>query len=489
MPSGKGNVAWTQLRSIHDRPLCGWREPHIGIRLAKTGTVEQQHSNHVRLEEGGRINNTRVSRARRRTLPAPEKTGKAPAAHEPARPSQWTEPAICQALRELHRSGRPIWSRKLRETNRPLHSAAIYWFGSYRKAIDAAGLDYAGIRQSTPGRWDRESVKRELRKLHRQKVPLHHASIERQRPDLVLAAYRYFGTYRGAVEAAGLGYDQIRIRPMPTWDKPRIVRRLRELKKEGEGLWNRAVRRNSPYLDRAARRCFGSYQRAAKAAGIESTSLQAPPYRFWSPQRIVQDLQALRRKGPASLKPANLMAHHPRLLQACRRRFGTYRAALQAAAIPYAEVARVTAPPLSSEQIIQRLRDLFERGKDMRYSKMAQNHPRLLNAARTRFGSYQAAMTAAKLSYPPTPPIRHWTAGLVLKTLRQLHRRDADLRYRVVKETRVPLFQAACHYFGSYLAAVRNAGIDYSRMVDAQLHRQLPARFAGAVNGASKRGN
>jgi hypothetical protein len=415
----------------------------------------------------------------------PAKVGKNGATQQPAKPSQWCEPTICQALRDLHRNGRPIWSRKLRETNRPLHSAAIYWFGSYRKAIDAAGLDYARIRQSTPGRWDRESVMRELRKLHRQKVPLHHASIERQRPDLVLAAYRYFGNYRKAVEAAGLGYDRIRIRPMPTWDKPRIVRRLRELKKDGQGLWNRAVRRQSPYLDRAARRCFGSYERAAKAAGIESNSLHAPPYRFWSPQRIVEDLQGLRRKSRDALKPAKLMAAHPRLLQACRRRFGTYRAALQAAGIPYAEVCRVTAPPMAAEQVVQRLQGLFEHGKDMRYSKMAQSHPRLLNAARTRFGSYQAAMIAAKLSYPPTPPIRHWTADLVLKTLRQLERRGADLRFRVVKETRVPLFQAACHYFGSYLAAVRNAGIDYSQMVDAQLHRQMPARFAGR-NGASK---
>jgi len=442
-----------------------------------------------RLDDVGRMSRANAksngNSAGRSAESAPAKSARNGAAHQPARPSQWSEPTICQALRDLHRCGRPIWSRKLRETNRPLHSAAIYWFGSYRKAIDAAGLDYAGIRQSTPGRWDRESVMRELRKLHRQKVPLHHASIERQRPDLVLAAYRYFGTYRGAVEAAGLGYDRIRVRPMPCWDKPRIIRQLRELKKEGEGLWNRAVRRASPYLDRAARRCFGSYQRAAKAAGIEQTSLKAPPYRFWSPQRIIGDLQALLRNGRDSLKPANLIVDHPRLLHACRRRFGTYRAALQAAAIPYAEVVRVTAPAMPGDEVIQRLQKQFERGKDMRYSTMSRAQPRLLNAARSRFGSYQAAMVAAKLSYPPTPPIRHWTADLVLKTLRQLNRGEADLRFRVVKETRLPLFQAACHYFGSYLAAVRQAGIDYSQMVQTQLHRQMPARYAGR-NGASK---
>jgi hypothetical protein len=164
-----------------------------------------------------------------------------------------------------------------------------------------------------------------------------------------------------------------------------------------------------------------------------------------------------------------LNASHPRLLRACRRRYKTYQKALDAAGIDYAEVARVTGRSLSAEEIIKRLQDLFEKGKDLRYSPMARNYPRILNASRTRFGTYAAAMHAARLDYPPMAPIRHWTAAIVIKTLRELNRRKADLRVRQIKRTHLPLYEAARHYFGDYLSAVRAAKIDYDEVVRRQL--------------------
>jgi len=390
----------------------------------------------------------------------------------------WNRQRIIDSLRELHSLGTPLWSRSIRKTHQPLYAAACHWFDSYSRAIGAAGLDYDQIRQMTMGRWNRKTVIRELRKLRRQKVPLHHAAIERNRSDLVLAAYRYFGTYQAAIRAAGLPYDQIRIRKMPSWDKQRIIRRLREFKKEDHGLWQRAVRCDEPYLIRAAKRCFGSYELAAKAAGIDVSLLAPPTYRFWSPKVIVEELRKLYARKPSQLKPAHMTVHHPRLQRACRRQFSTYRKALEAAEIPYAEVARITAPFLPAAKIIERLQDLFERGKDMRYSKMAVEHARLLNASRTRFGSYAAAMKAAKLEYPPAAPIRHWTAAIVIKTLRQLNRRNVDLRWRTLRQTHLPLYEAARHYFGNYLSAVHAAGIDYDAMVRRCLRQQYPARYA-----------
>jgi hypothetical protein len=371
----------------------------------------------------------------------------------------------------------PIWSRSIRNSHRPLYSAARHWFGSYSGAVEAAGLDYRQVRQMEMGRWNRKTVVQELRKLRREKVPLHHAAIERHRADLVLAAYRYFGSYRAAVKAAGLPYERIRIREMPSWDKKRIIGELRRFKAEGHGLWKRAARRKEPYIVRAAKRCFGSYERAAKAAGIDAALLQPPTYRFWSPQRIVEDLQKLYRKSPSRLKPADLIVSHPRLLRACRRQFSTYREALQAARIPYAEVARVTEPALLPVQIVEQLQELFEEGKDLRYSKMAVNHPRIINSARARFGTYANAMRAARLDYPPLAPVRHWTAAIVIKNLRELERRETDLRMRAVRRKHLPLYEACRHYFGNYPSAVRAAGIDYDAMVQRQL-RRFPARHA-----------
>jgi len=392
----------------------------------------------------------------------------------PYQRDRWNPTLIIQTLRQLHRQKKPLWSREIRQTNGALHSAAIHWFGSYRKAIAAAGIDYASIQRMVPGRWNPKNVQSELRRLHRDNAALHHAALERENPALMLAAYRYFGSYSSAVSAAGLNYDRIRVRPMPSWDKQRVISRIRELEKNKNGLWKRAVRRVDPYLDRAADRCFGSYKRAVRLSGVSADLLKPPPYRFWSPERIVDELQTTYHKNPRLLKPCRLVGKKQRLLRACRRRFGSYRQALDAAGISYGEV--VTPPTMTAEEITARLSELFERGRDLRYSHLRDTHRRLLDSARRVFGSYQKAVLAAGLDYPPPPPMRHWTAQLVLKTLKDLRRRHVDLRYRQFRKSRLPLFEAARHYFGTYLGAIKVAGINYSEMVAEQLARELPAR-------------
>jgi hypothetical protein len=405
-----------------------------------------------------------------------KKTGKSALQRVNSRSSdRWDKASILKTLGELHRRKKPMWSRKIRETDSALFAACIHWFGSYRNAVEAAGIKYESIQKSVPGRWNVDTVRKELRRLHREKRQLHHAAIEQENPALVLAAYRYFGSYGSAVTAAGLNYDRIRVRPMPSWDKTRVIRRLKELEKNKTGLWKRAVRRVDPYLDRAADRCFGSYQRAVRASGVSNDLLTPPPYRFWSPERIVDELKTTYRKNPRLLKPARLVGSKQRkLLRACRRRFGSYRVALEKAGIPYGEV--VMPPVLTGEEIVTKLTELFEKGRDLRYSHLRDSNRRLLDASRRVFGSYEKAVLAAGLDYPPAPPMRHWTATLVLKTLKDLNRKHADLRYRQFRKARLPLFEAARHYFGTYLGAIKLAGIDYSEMVNEQLSKELPGR-------------
>jgi hypothetical protein len=392
----------------------------------------------------------------------------------PRRSDRWDADIILQTIRSLHRQKKPLWSRQIRQSHSALFAAAVHWFGSYKEAVTSAGIDYQSIQKTIPGRWNTQTVRRELRRLYRDKQEIHHAALERDNPALVLAAYRYFGSYGSAVNAAGLNYQRIRVRPMPSWDKKRVIDRLLELEKNKTGLWKRSVRRVDPYLDRAADRCFGSYKRAVRASGVSQDLLTPPPYRFWSPERIVDELQTTYHKNPRLLKPARLVGKKQRLLRACRRRFGSYRLALDAAGISYGEV--VMPPSMTAEEIIAKLTDLFERGRDLRYSHLRDTNRRLLEASRRVFGSYQKAVNAAGLDYPPAPPMRHWTAPLVLKTLKELHRRHADLRYRQFRKARLPLFEAARHYFGTYLGAIKLAGIDYSAMVSEQLTRELPAR-------------
>jgi hypothetical protein len=380
--------------------------------------------------------------------------------------SVWSRSRIIVELKRLHRVRVDICSRNLRRTHSRLHSAAIHWFGSYRAAVEAAGIDYSAVCHEPTNNWSREAVVAEIRR--RKHKPLHHCAMEREMPALVLAAYRYFGSYRKAVEAAGFDYTAVRARPHRIWNPRRILTELKRAKRERSGLWRGAIRRSRPRLLRAAEHYFGSYRRAAKAADIGPAALRPPAFRHWSPSALVEELTRLHlNKQP--LNPTHLRKNRPYFIRACAKRFGCYRKAIAAAGIEYTSVARILFKRMPAEEVVARLQSLDQRGKDLRYAEMGRREPRLLEAARRRFGSYRAAMNAADIAYPPLPPIRHWNEPLVVRTLRDLHRGGVDLRYAAMKRRYLPLYEACRYYFGFYTNAVRQAGIDYDRMVSHQL--------------------
>ena len=399
--------------------------------------------------------------------------------------TQWNRPVIREQLQALAKSGEALNSRRIRQTHPHLFNASRHWFGSYREAVRSAGLHYADIRLQDPHRWSREGIVRELRRLRRAGEPMHPAAIGRDRPELVVAAYRYFGTYRKAVEAAGLDYTTVRLRPQRTWDRKRVIAEIRRLKAEGRGLWARAVRTTDPYLTRAAKDHFGSYEAAAKAAGVEADALRPPPYRVWSKDHVLDVLRAQAKRDVGALAPTRMRAANSYLVRAAAERFGSYRKAVEAAGVDYGAIARTYLPAMSAPDVIARLKALSRQGKDLRYAGLNRLEPRLLNAARRRFGTYEAAVRAAGIAYPPLPPLRHWTEDAVLGTLRDLHARGEDLRYSAVKRFRLPLYEAARHYFGSYTNALRVAEIRYRPMAAA--HRAADRKRKMAAYRAARR--
>jgi len=328
--------------------------------------------------------------------------------------TKWNCRSIIAELKLRARRGEDIWSRGLRVTEPSLHAAAVHWFGSYRLAVEAAGLNYDKICHCLPNTWNREAVVAEIQRLHRKSRPLHHARLERTDPRLVIAMYRYFGSFRKAIQAAGLDYATVRVRPARTWHRPRVIKLLKQLHREKTGLWDRAVRRRSPYLLRAAKQLFGSVPRALRAAGVPRSAAIAP-------------------KRP-------------------RR------------------------PLLSKSAILLRLRELDTAGADLRATALNVSERHLYVSLRHRFGDHRTALLSAGILYPPKRPLRHWTWPLVLEQLREAHRDGADLRHSPMKQSRRPLFEAAKYYFGSYVNAVAQAGINYDEVVQTQLANSRSSR-------------
>jgi hypothetical protein len=79
---------------------------------------------------------------------------------------------------------------------------------------------------------------------------------------------------------------------------------------------------------------------------------------------------------------------------------------------------------------------------------------------------------------------------MVLSTLRDLHARGEDLRYRSVKTHRLPLYEAARYYFGTFTNALRVADVQYRPMATAQRaadHRRKLAAYHAARHPSSSK--
>ncbi len=62
-------------------------------------------------------------------------------------PIFWTRERVIKALKERHRQKLPLYNRAVALGDTPLHGGAVRRFGSYGKAINAAGFDYKKIKK------------------------------------------------------------------------------------------------------------------------------------------------------------------------------------------------------------------------------------------------------------------------------------------------------------------------------------------------------
>lgn len=203
-------------------------------------------------------------------------------------------------------------------------------------------------------RWTRRTIIEEIRRLHKIKSELNYATAEAHHLNLVRAAAWHFGTWRHAVETAGIDYDSLL--KYQRWTRPRIIQRIQQLHAAGADLSWRAVSLEiDPPLAAAALRPngFPSWREAIAAAGLDINDVAR--YQYWDQERVIATIQQLQRQGvPLSSKSAQ--EHHQPLFCAARRRFGSWDNALAKAGLNAARIRLrrpTTAAPLRHKPLVR----------------------------------------------------------------------------------------------------------------------------------------
>jgi hypothetical protein len=243
----------------------------------------------------------------------------------------WTRPRIAAELRRLHEAGQDLSYNALARKRQALVSAASYHFGSYRKAVERAGIEYAEIVRRP--RWTKPLIIAAIKKAKRGGRDLHWSAVTSRRDELARAAFaslqtRLFGRWDRALHAAGLDADEVS--QYRSWDRNSVLFELRERSRDGEPLNSGAVQQDEPALHAAAVRHFGNYERALRGAGIEPQKVRRR--KSWQKSDVIRAIRSIARRK-ANLSDSAVRRRDPALHGAAARLFGTYTAARNAAGV------------------------------------------------------------------------------------------------------------------------------------------------------------
>jgi hypothetical protein len=185
-------------------------------------------------------------------------------------------------------------------------------------------------------KWNRDAIAAEILRRYETGQDLSYSGITKENLPLLRAATRYLGSWQTAIEYAGLNYEDIR--RYRSWNKERIVERIRELYAKGEDLsWRHISLKLDPSLAAAAtkKNHYGSWRAALEAAGLDYDAIRR--YRDWSDEEVIRRVRDLYAQG-SSLNAKTMERKYITLITAARRRFPSWDRTLQAAGLDYRNI-------------------------------------------------------------------------------------------------------------------------------------------------------
>jgi hypothetical protein len=300
-------------------------------------------------------------------LPAPERKLTMPA-------NAWDDLEVVRAIEQRAKNGEPLAASQVPSA---LYSAARKYWGSWARAVEAAGLDYATIRR-VRGAWTRAEIVEELRRMRVAHPAMTRSELSQS--SLGQVCENEFGSIDRALDAAGVA-------GWPRYLKTRIVEvshatlraSLRALKRKGVPLTLAAITAEDPRLLRILRRTIpGPWPQVLATLGFDD------PTPRWDRQRVLAELREAHARGEALNARAN-----GNLASRARYHFGSLAKAVRAIGTGATIRPHVHRSP---EDVLDELRRLA-RGRP--HVSIRQAGKALASAASKHFGSWLRACEAA----------------------------------------------------------------------------------------------
>jgi len=271
-------------------------------------------------------------------------------------------------------------------------------FRGWRNALEAAGLSYDVIRIELSERIRCAVCGRELKSLSAHLAVIHELTVEEYEE-----LYPGEPTKSDLVRASATWSLRQPPHWEPVWSREYVVDYLIFKDEQGEDLAPWTVYRDDPCLHANAKAYFGSYRAAVEAAGIDYREVRRIELtEQWTPEKVLERLRRLHIEEPLE-STSDIRRRDSRLYDRCVHYYGGQVAALEAAGIPYLRLRRRRKLGCSRQDVLRTIRVLADAGLSIRPDALPAHlddqAEQLLATAEEKFGSYEQAVARAGIDY------------------------------------------------------------------------------------------
>jgi hypothetical protein len=215
------------------------------------------------------------------------------------------------------------------EDAQALHEAACEHFGTWNTALKYAGI--RPCRVITESQYAPEYVLRRICQLCYNGYNMSAKRNAQRDRRLCEAAIQHFGSWRRAMQEAGIHVEHVRrCSTRRPFNQQEIIDQLRQRHEAGQSLDWRVVCLENRVFARAAKNTFHSWQCALAAAGLAAEKLVTPGGPKWNRVLVLEAIQAQKQAGKPLTYSATL-CDHPSLISAAQKYFGNWTKARIAA--------------------------------------------------------------------------------------------------------------------------------------------------------------
>ena len=320
--------------------------------------------------------------------------------HKKKRCYRYTKDNAIQYLLELKEKGENISPKSLEHHHFGLYQAGIELFGSTWNFYEAAGLpplDHVTLRKS--GFWIKDKIIEEIVRLDKIGEDLHLRAIKKNFLPLEHGAYRTFGSWHAACEAAKISPEKYRTHfNKGYYTKEKIIELILELKKKNQNLLGSAVQKSNSSLFAAATTRFGTWYDALRAAGISPDEYRNQAFKgYWTEDRIISEIKSIASRGE-SLAYSYVELHYGSLTSAASKRFGNWEQAVKKAGFNY-DSYRKQHKRYTKEDLLNFLASLRTKDIPLDWSTVRDTNGSIAMAIIKRFGTYEKGIEAMGLDY------------------------------------------------------------------------------------------